>query len=172
MAFVPPGGPVRETPSVGFADLVRMLAEGVADAQLALDRSSARMVEELAATRVPFVPEVREVVDAAGHVSYERPPRREASLLDLGITPTFYQFSKSTIEVALDISIVEEETEASQGEARLGLRANTAALQAERKLHQEVGVHSKLTATLVPVPMPARLEPSRSTVDQKPDDER
>jgi hypothetical protein len=164
MAFVPPGGPVRETPSVGFADLVRMLAEGVADAQLALDRNSASRVEELAATKVSIVPEVREVVDADGHVTYEQGRPREVSLLELGVTPTFYQFSESKVEVAMDISVVEEGTEPESGEPRLGLRAGTSAVRAERKLNRRVTAHSTLTATLVPVPMPAQLEASRTTV--------
>lgn len=153
----------REVPSIRFAELVRMLAEGIADAQRDLDRSSAQMVEELARSTVSIVPEVREVVDPDGGVSFEQARPRKVSLLDLGIAPTFYQFAKSTVEVALDLTV--EEKEDSEGEdRRYVLRADTASLQRERKLNGKVEAHSKLTTTLVPVPMPARLEPARSAV--------
>ncbi|HEX5593811.1 MAG TPA: hypothetical protein VFX35_10735 [Solirubrobacterales bacterium] len=152
----------RDLPSVEFADLVRMLAEGIADAQRELDRNSAEMVEELAHSYVTIVPEVREVIDTEGRVTFERARPQKMSLLDLGITPTFYQFERSTVEVAMDVT-VEEKAEAHDERPRYVLRADTTTLQQERKLNRKVEAHSKLTATLVPVPMPARLEPARST---------
>lgn len=151
-----------EIPSVDFAELIRMLAEGIADAQRELDRSSAGMVEELARSRVSIVPEVREVIEADGEVRYERAESREVSLLDLGIAPTFYQFERSTVEVSLDIAVVEEETSPG-GESRYRLRADTFGVRQERKLNRNLQAHSRLSATLVPVPAPARLEPTRST---------
>lgn len=150
-----------EFPSVDFGELVQMLAEGIATAQRELDRSSAGMLEELADTEVSIVPEVREVVEPDGRVRFERARSRKVSLLDLGVTPTFYQFSESTVEVAMDITVVEEEED--RGESRLELRASTAAVQLERKVNRNLQAHSKLRATLVPVPMPARLEPARTT---------
>lgn len=154
--------PVRESPSVSFGDLVRMLAEGIADAQTSLDRASAELVQELAAATVQIVPRVTEVIDEEGNVTYEQGEPQEVSLLSLGVTPTFYQFSQSTVEVTMDIKIVEQEQEAGQGR-RFGLFAGTAEVRAERKLNRDVTVHSKVTATLVPVPMPLRLEPTRTT---------
>lgn len=160
--IVPPGTPAQEIASTSFADLLRMLAQGVADAQAALDRSSAELVEELASTYVPYVPEIREIIEEDGRVRYEQGPTEEVSLLDLGVTPAFYQFSEAKMEVAIDISVVEETDESAEagGEAgRTGLRAGTAALRAERKLQRDLGAHSKLTATLVPVPMPIGIKP-------------
>jgi hypothetical protein len=154
--------PVRESPSVSFADLVRMLAEGIADAQTNLDRASAALVQELAAATVEIVPSVTEVIDEDGNVTFEQGDPQEVSLLSLGVTPTFYQFSQATVEVAMDIKVVEQEQEAGQGR-RFGLFAGTAEVRAERKLNRDVTVHSKVTATLVPVPMPLRLEPTRTT---------
>ena len=61
----------------------------------------------------------------------------------------------------MDITVVEEEED--RGESRLELRASTAAVQLERKVNRNLQAHSKLRATLVPVPMPARLEPARTT---------
>ena len=85
------------------------------------------------------------------------------SLLSLGVTPTFYQFSQATVEVVMDIKIVEREEEAGTGRRSFGLFAGTAEVRAERKLSRDVTVHSKVTATMVPVPMPLRLEPVRTT---------
>lgn len=152
-----------DIPSVDFGDLIRMLAEGIADAQRDLDRSSASMVEELARSKVWIVPEVREIIEADGEVRYERAESREVSLLELGIAPTFYQFERSTVEVALDITVVESD-ESKFGEPRYGLRADTLGIQQERKVNRNLQAHSKLSATLVPVPPPARLEPTRSTI--------
>jgi hypothetical protein len=161
--IVPPEVPVRESPSVSFADLVRMLAEGIADAQTSLDRASADLVEELAATTVSIVPQVTETIDANGKVTYEQAEPQDISLLSLGLTPTFYQFSQATVEVVMDIKVVEQEQVREDGKRNYGLFAGTADVRTERKLNRDVTVHSKVTATLVPVPMPLRLEPVRTT---------
>jgi hypothetical protein len=161
--IVAPEVPVRESPSVSFADLVRMLAEGIADAQTSLDRASADLVEELAATTVSIVPQVTETIDANGKVTYEQAEPQDISLLSLGLTPTFYQFSQATVEVVMDIKVVEQEQVREDGKRNYGLFAGTADVRTERKLNRDVTVHSKVTATLVPVPMPLRLEPVRTT---------
>jgi hypothetical protein len=166
--IVAPDVPVRESPSVSFADLVRMLAEGIADAQTSLDRASAELVQELAEAKVSIVPSVTETIDAEGNVSYEQGPAQEVSLLSLGVTPTFYQFSQSTVEVVMDIKIVESEQVKEDGKRSYGLFAGTADVRAERKFNRDVSVHSKVTATLVPVPMPLRLEPTRTTTTPPP----
>ena len=161
--IVAPEVPVRETPSVSFGDLVRMLAEGIADAQTSLDRASADLVEELAATTVSIVPQVTETIGEDGKITFEQAEPQEVSLLSLGVTPTFYQFSQATVEVVMDIKVVEQEQVREDGKRSYGLFAGTADVRVERKLNRDVTVHSKVTATLVPVPMPLRLEPVRTT---------
>jgi hypothetical protein len=162
--IVAPSEPVKETPSVSFGDLVRMLAEGIADAQTSLDRASAELVRELAETTVEIIPRVTETIAEDGTVTYEQGEPQEVSLLALGVTPSFYQFSQATVEVVMDIKVVQSqtETETTKGQ-RFGLFAGTTDIRAERKLNRDVSTHSKLTATLVPVPMPIRLEPTRTT---------
>ncbi len=161
--IVEPQVPVQETPSVSFGDLVRMLAEGIADAQTSLDRASAELVEELAETTVSIVPRLTETIGADGKVTYADAERQDISLLSLGVTPTFYQFSQATVEVVMDIKVVESLQVKEDGKRSYGLFAGTADVRSERKLNRDVSVHSKLTATLVPVPMPLRLEPVRTT---------
>jgi hypothetical protein len=167
--IIAPDVAVRENPSVSFADLVRMLAEGIADAQTSLDRASAALVEELAEATVEVVPRVTETIDADGNVTYEQADPVPVSLLSLGVTPTFYQFSQATVEVVMDIKVVEREETTEEGKRRYALFAGTANVRAERKLNRDVTVHSKVTATLVPVPMPLRLEPSRTTTTPPPE---
>ncbi len=162
--IVEPEVPVRETPSASFGDLVRMLAEGIADAQASLDRSSAEQVVALANARVQVVSSITETIAADGSVTYTNGPLREVSLLDLGVRPTFYQFSEAKVEVTMDIKIVENVTESGTTPKRFSLFAETAGVRFERKLNRDVTVASKLTATLVPVPMPIALEPARATV--------
>ncbi|HAB37678.1 MAG TPA: hypothetical protein DCE52_06735 [Rhodobacteraceae bacterium] len=146
-----------------FADLVRMMAEGIADAQQSLDRSSAEMLVDLADTRVDVVRNITEVIDEKGAITYENGPAQSVSLLELGMLPTFYQFSEATVEVSMDLHVVENVDEKSQTKGRKTLFANTRDIRMERKLNRDVKMASKLTATLVPVPVPLRLEPSRTT---------
>ena len=160
---VPAETQVSEVPSTSFADLVRMLAEGIADAQLSLDRASAEMLVELADTRVDVVRNITEVIDEKGDITYQAGKPQSMSLLELGMLPTFYQFSQATVEVAMDLQIVENVTESTEAKGLKTLFANTSNIRMERKLGRDVKIASKLTATLVPVPSPLRIEPSRKT---------
>lgn len=155
--------PVHEVPSTSFADLVRMVAEGIADAQLSLDKASAEMLTELANARIEVVRNITETVDEKGNITYKNGEPQLVSLLELGMLPTFYQFSQATVEVAMDLQIVESETSLEEGKGRTALFANTHNIRMERKLNRDVKIASKLTATLVPVPAPLRIEPARKT---------
>jgi hypothetical protein len=160
-----PEAAVAEASSTSFADLVRLMAEGIADAQMALDRSSAELVTELANTRVDVVPSITETLAADGSITYTQGPMQSVSLLELGVKPTFYQFSQATVEVSMDLKLVEELNEnGTRKKGTLGLFAETSNIRFERKLNRDVSVHSRITATLVPVPMPLRLDVPRRTV--------
>jgi hypothetical protein len=155
---------VSEVGSASLADLIRMMAESIADAQVALDRSAAELVAELAQTRVPVVPSITETIGADGSISYSTAKPQMVSLLELGVRPTFYQFSQATLEVSMDMKLVEQLDERGQRRSgSLGLFADTASVRFERKLQRDVQVHSKITATLVPVPAPLRLDIPRRT---------
>ncbi len=160
--LVSPAQPLPEVANVSFGDLVRMLAEGIADAQLALDRSSAEMALELAQSQVEIVPAIIETVDADGNIKFSRAETQTVSLLEIGIMPTFYQFREATVEVSMDVHIVESENEQTK-QKRLGLFASTREVQLDRRFNRETRVASRLTAVLVPVPSPIRIEPERRT---------
>lgn len=160
--IVPATTAVQESPSVALADLIRMMAEGIADAQTELDRASAEMIVDLANTRVDVVRSVTETIADDGSVSISADEPENLSLLELGVQPTFYQFAESTIEVAMDLEIAEEIEEESKG--RKSLFARTRNITTERKLNRDVSVSSKITTRLVPVPSPIRLEVTRNAV--------
>ena len=160
---VRPEIPVSEVPSTSFADLVRMMAEGIADAQMSLDKASAEMLTELASARVDVVRNITEIVDEKGNITYKNGEPQSVSLLELGVLPTFYQFSQATVEVAMDLQIVENQTGSEEQKGRKTLFANTSNIRLERKINKDLKIASKLTATLVPVPVPLRIEPSRNT---------
>jgi hypothetical protein len=158
----------RETQDASLADLIRLVAESVADAQTALDRASAGLVAELAETMVEVIPSIREVISPDGQVSFERARPVEVSLLDIGVLPTFYQFSQTVIEISMDLKISETLNETGGRTGRFALLADTAGVRFERKLNRDVTTSSKVTATLVPVPMPLRIEPIRTTDTPSP----
>lgn len=164
---VAPETPVREVKSTSFADLVRMLGEGIADAQLSLDKASAETLKELAGTTVDIVRNITEVIDDKGNITYKSGEPQKVSLLELGMMPAFYQFSQATVEVAMDLHIVENESGTEETKGRKTLFANTSDIRLERKINRDIKIASKLTATLVPVPMPLRIEPARNIVSPK-----
>ncbi len=165
--LVDPGLPVRETDSVSFADLVRLLGESVAAAQMSLDRASATLMAELAETYVDLVRNVTETIQPDGEITYETGEPQRVSLLELGVTPSFYRFSEASVEVVMDVKIVEATTESAEG-PRWGLFADTRSVKSERKLNRDVTMTSRLRATLVSVPSPLRVEPVRTTSPAAP----
>src|SRR5205823_4762055 len=116
-------------------------------------------------TRVPFIPQIHQIIDEKGNVRFETAKPVEVSLLELGIQPTFYAFSEAVVEVAMDLKIVEETQSSSPGKTTLF--AHTQSLRQERKLNRNVTVSSKITAKLVPVPAPPLLTPVRVVEDNR-----
>lgn len=110
--------------NVPMGDMIRQMAFAIADAQLELDESSVRVAELMSGQRPlrdadgGFVDvdgnptETPEYVDSRvyfGHETVdgvEKPAR--VSMMELGFTPTFYQFIDTIIEVKIAIRITEE----------------------------------------------------------------
>ena len=161
--------PTRELPDAPLAEVLTQLAEAVAEGQARLDLSAAQVLTELARTRVSVIPSIRQIVRQDGTVAFEQADPVEVSLLELGIAPTFYAFSEATAEVAMDLKVVESVVESGASEQqRAFLSIGTRSLRAERRLNRDVGVHSRVSTKLVPVPTPARLEPATATVEDQP----
>jgi hypothetical protein len=94
----------QELLNVPFPDLVRNLGLAIAEAQMALDVTSMRLAQ--------FMAGYVETTDEEGNTTVERKTIRfgdqDLSLLELGFTPTFYQFVDTVIEVKISISFATE----------------------------------------------------------------
>lgn len=158
--LVPPEQPRVEAAEVSFGDMVRMLGEGIADAQVALDRASAEMVRELAGSKIEIIPEIIETIHADGSISYENGKPQTVSLLDIGILPTFYQFAEASVELVMDVRI-SETTDEKTKEKRTTLFTSTREVTTDRQFSRDVKATSKFSVKLVPVPSPLRIDPVR-----------
>lgn len=83
---------VRELQNAPLHDMVQSLGIGIARAQQALDRVSMELAKELTTTKVTL-----------GEGANEK----EYSLLALGFTPTFYQYTDTVIEMKMSFSMVQ-----------------------------------------------------------------
>lgn len=163
---VPSRKPVRPERELPFDDMLYLLAESVATAQAKLDLSTAEVLETLAETEVDVVPQLTRRIDGDGRVRTDAAPAESRSLLDLGFTPTRYQFSEATIDIGLDISVTEAETTDSGSSGReLDLRAGTYELTEQRKFDRNVAANAQISAVLQPVPVPIGLRPAESRDD-------
>ena len=97
----------QELLSVPFPQMVRNLGVGIAEAQFQLDLVSLKIARMMAGYEVPDD-------DAPPSVGTDDNERKyliqfsdgvEYSLLELGFTPTFYQFVDTVIELKMSISM-------------------------------------------------------------------
>lgn len=164
----------QELLDVPLPDMVTKLALGIAEAQRALDTNSVATAKELAETKIDVVPALTQVIAADGSVSFTAAAEVEMSLLEVGLNPTFYQFSEASIEVSMDIkTTTSTETTVKVGvEARAGFACWSASVRVDvshnRKFQKEVHGTSRLFVKLTPVPPPPRLIPAVNIVDNRP----
>ena len=161
-----PDRPTRVANDVPFDDLVYLLAEGVADAQSALDSHTAETLDTLSETAIDVIPSITRTIESDGSVTTETAPVESRSLLELGLTPARYQFSDATIEVAVDIHAtdqtgpgdeVDDDSPDERADRPLALRADTRIGTEQRRFGQEIDVNARLAARLQPTPLPARI---------------
>jgi hypothetical protein len=98
----------QELLNVPMGDMIRQMAFAIADAQVQLDESSLRIAEMMSGQRIER--------DAAGNavgtpvattVLFDG---EQMSMMELGFTPTFYQFVDTLIEVKIAVKITSEVT--------------------------------------------------------------
>lgn len=161
----------QELLDVPLPDMVVKLALGIAEAQKALDANSVATAKALADETIEIVPVITQTIAANGDVSFTQAPEIEMSLLQVGLNPTFYQFSEATIEVTMDIkTTTSTETNVKVGvEAKAGFAMWSASVRVDishnRKFGKEVHGTSRLYTKLVPVPPPARIFPELRVVN-------
>jgi hypothetical protein len=154
--------------------MVVKLALGIAEAQKALDENSVETAKALAETTVPLVLAVTQTIAADGTVTFTNADPVNVSLLQIGLLPTFYQFSEATIEVSMDIkTTTSSETNIKVGaKAKVGFAMWSASISVDvshnRKFGKEVHGTSRLVTKLVPVPPPPRIAPELNVIDLRP----
>ncbi|WP_302142320.1 hypothetical protein [Halomonas alkalicola] len=159
--------------NVPFPEMVKSMGVGIAEAQYELDLTSLKIARLMAG----YAPEADE---EGGGVTSERPNLIHIgdgsptgySLLELGFTPTFYQFVDTLIEVKMSISMAtESETRRSSAQVNASASGKVGFLSASAKMkvstvsasysskYQYSAEGSSLMRTkLVTVPPPAILE--------------
>ncbi len=171
---------------VPFPEMIRQLGLSIAEAQFALDEVGIRLAQVMAGQEVE-VPDPDDPNDPNKSVTLSKTRVRfgnqELSMLELGFTPTFYQFVDTIIEVkvSLTMSSVREEKES---ERRLSIRggyagipgfgggarmnATTVSASYASKYQYSAEGSSLLRTKLVPVPTPAVLEERiRNLIDEE-----
>ena len=163
----------QELLDVPLPDMVAKLAMGVADAQAVLDANSIETMQALSDSdnAIPIVPSITRTISASGEVSYSAANPVDMTPIQVGLEPTFYQFSEATIEVTMDIkTTTSSETNVKVGaEVKGGFGLWSASVNTEvshnRKFGKEVHGTSRLVTKMVPVPPPERIEPEIETTD-------
>jgi hypothetical protein len=184
----------RDLLDLPFAELVRNLAIAIADGQAALDRNSIETMRALAATELDVVtditeiiePDIREVevsvADGDGTTHTEKivvtgarikssgASPLKMNMVQVGLMPTFYQFTEASIEARLSITMREDRETTNRGNRFLGLGltrayASSVDYRSANKYSYQASGASILKATMRPVPPPSRLEPVITTVN-------
>jgi len=166
---------------VPFADFLHHLGLGVAEAQLELDRSAIQTLKFLVNTNETFITDITDIITSdprtvsvdGQNVAYtgakvQSGPSGQVtmSLLQAGITPTFYQFTESTVEVKLSITVTESsKPSAKRLPTKLSIRATPVDARVSNTYSYSASGASTFRAILRPVPPPSRLVPRVTTVD-------
>lgn len=103
----PVGQQLLDTP---FADMIRSMGLAIAEAQFALDETGIRLAQMMSGKYEveesdPDNPGDTRTVKKTSLVSFDG---QDLSLLELGFTPSFYQFVDTVIEVKISITMTHE----------------------------------------------------------------
>lgn len=169
-----------ELASVPFPMMVKNLGVGIAEAQLELDMVSLKIARMMAgyeieeAEEVAGQPTTANAAEGDANRKYlvEFSDGQEYSLLELGFTPTFYQFVDTVIELKMSISMQTEtsrthkSTRVKAGFKGVGLpffaagsmSVSSVSASFASKYQYSAEGSSVMRTKLVPVPAPALLE--------------
>jgi hypothetical protein len=166
-----------------FGEIIRSIAQGIADGQRALDLGSIQTMAALSNTMVELIPEVTEVitpqtipVQIPGQPSVQVTGARVTatasdpvamSALQAGITPTFYQFTEAVIALKLSVQLRETDETDSTGTISTRLQAFGSHVNFRTQSTYSYGADasSSVSVTMRPTPPPQRLFPATVTVN-------
>jgi len=162
----------QDLTDVPFPAMIRGMATSIAEAQYAIDTISLKIAQLMAGNKYDTAAE-KYVPDDSTRVQFGA---AKLSLLELGFTPTFYQFVDTIIEVKMSISMstsTESTTATSQTDSQSsfvggidwrgmygGVAVKSASVNANyaSKYQYSAEGASLLRTKLVPVPPPAVLQ--------------
>ena len=158
----------QELLAVPFPDMVRNLGVGIAEAQFQLDLVSLRIARMMAGYEVPDDDEDDPPSGDGRMYLVEFNDGSKYSLLELGFTPTFYQFVDTVIELKMSISMTRS-TESKQSSTRISAKGSVGFFSAKAsvsavsasfaaKYQYSAEGSSVMRTKLVPIPPPAILE--------------
>ena len=174
------GNELSEAP---FGELLRSVAQGIAEGQQALDLTSVQTLIELSKINVSLIPEVTEVISPApidipvsgqpsvrvtgARVTAKPSPPVTMNALQAGIVPTFYQFTEATILLKMSVQLREVQETDTDGKKRTAFRAfgSNVNFRTKNTFSYDVEASGSVTAVMRPVPAPGRLLPSIVTVN-------
>lgn len=164
----------KQLTDVELSKIIRDMGIGIAQAQFELDRTSMRLAQMMSGGDYE-----EEVEGPDGQVTLQKRKGvkitfdgKQYSLLQLGFTPTFYQFVDTLLEIKMSISMSTETTSkssrtsfSSQAKGSVGwfsakasLKASTVSASFASKYQYSAEGSSLIRTKLVPVPPPAILE--------------
>jgi hypothetical protein len=159
----------RELLNAPLPEMIRSLGVGIAEAQFALDKASIRIAQLMSGFKID---DSGKLIKDESSLVVLKEGGEGISLLALGFTPTFYQFTETTIEVSMAISMSEEKSfsvGASFGVSYLGIVSASVNASYSQKYQYEASGSSRMTTKLVTVPAPIMFENKLKEVSQKKD---
>lgn len=137
--------------SLPIDGMISSLGIGIAKAQQALDMNAIETAVRLAELTLDFPGPI----DADGN-----PTVNSRSLLSLGFTPTFYQFTEATLDLKIEMKIAVEDKKSMSGSANASVAkgpvamGGTVSVDASRKYGAESSAMTAVHLRLVSVPPP------------------
>ena len=163
----------QELLDVPFPEMIKSMGMAIAQAQFELDNTSLRLARMMAGEGYE-VPDPTESDPARTKTVFAlvKFDNKDLSLMELGFTPTFYQFVDTIIEVKVSISMSREAqaafsttTVAAEMEgghaifyAKTAAKVSTVSASYASKYQYSAEGSSLMRTKLVPVPPPAILE--------------
>lgn len=160
--------------AVPFPDMIKRLGVGMAEAQLQLDLVSMRIARLMAGydEDEEAAPEGGAPVPKSRRYLIQLGDGKDYSLMELGFTPTFYQFVDTVIELKVSISMAsEQEFKSSQSNTAVSakgfavpfaaggsVRASSVSASYAAKYQYSAEGSSMMRTKLVPLPPPALFE--------------
>ncbi len=171
----------QELLNVPFSEMIKSMGTGIAQAQFDLDMVGARMAQMMAGLPLD---------DEGQSVTIDFGDEKDLCLLELGFTPSFYQYTEAVIEVKMTLNYTSETVDKTQsykmdmaggysqnapwqqylGAETASARLNTSLVNATNMAKYNIKGEgtSSLRTTLVPVPPPEVLdERIRAVVERR-----